>query len=757
MNKITGASCDFCPYSERPIVLPECVADVPTALIVGESPGDLEVKHGKPFVGPSGVLLDHTLRLFRADRSNIWITNAVLCHPPIDKAGLNHASHFCRGALLEIVNRARQRNEGIRVVALGSVAAEALGISRQLCFEQHNDVSVIALPHPAHVLRQNDQAAAFMMGLRKVFSRPSRNPVSLVGVHFVERAVDIPVEGSTAVVIDVETTGMDFMRDDVVLVGVGILRGMELEVFIIPREYVQSILRGKRLPNVGGHNFKFDLLFLQRFGVPIEVDWDTMVMAHLWNEYMPKGLKELSAYFFDAEDYRARLVGSLSGHFSVAIDQLSEYLCLDLYYTAGLYVRLSQLLKDRLHFAQFQAAVCRELTIMEHVGVHVDRERLDNARVTLLEDSKKLVSRLQAITGALDFNPNSPQQCARFLYQGGRKPPPGVKVDSENSTSMAVLDAFAQQGDVFAQTLIRYRRVQKMLSAYIDPITSLISDDERVHPNWRQTATVAGRISAANPSIQNVPRTDEGEDGSYGKLVRSLFTAGKGNVIVAVDGSQWELRTVAGESGDPFLIDVYKRNGDIHGEVAKAVFGPDYTKAQRTAIKHVVFGWLYGGSVESSAEVFQVPRASVAPYIERFNARFAHVVKWREEQLRIARKQGYLQSRAGRRFHFHLITYQNLSDLRKLTANYPIQGAASDLTMLALTLCGDYLRSLGAQPVIVVHDSIVVESPEEIAHKVARTVMDAFSVAGSTWYPELPWAAEAEVGSSWGEMSPLDV
>jgi DNA polymerase-1 len=723
------------------------VAERPRLVFVGESPGDAEVARGEPFVGASGKLLHAALDRFGVSREEVWITNAVLCAPGMfvgDKERLIVARDCCVGALLMLLQEARRRVENLRVGALGKIASETLGLESYLCWERRDGFEAIALPHPAYVLRSPDQASELFIGLRKMVTPRLYPGIEMGKITLVERPSDVDVTGGEVTVIDVESDGVNPFRNRVLLIGIGVLRGNVLDIYLVPERLAADVFKSTEFKNVGGHNFKFDTIFLRRYGGPTRVDWDTMLMAFAWNEYLPLGLKDLVEIFYDVPDYKKSLIEG-TDFTNVDMDALSEYLCLDLYYTVALRQLLLPTLRGREGFLRLLFDGATLLSHMEYVGVQVDMRRVEELIKLFEAECETLRRRLCTITGAVDFNPNSPKQCAAFLYNGESK-----------STAAAELHELAEQGNPFAQTLLKYRRVQKLLSTYLYPLRDLVDDNGRVHPQWRQTGAVTGRLSAANPSIQNIPRPDD-EEGSYGKLVRSVFTAREGCSLVAVDGSQWELRVTAGESGDAFMMDIYRKGGDIHGEVTRAVFGENYTKAQRAAVKRVVFGWLYGGSVESSAEVFQVPRDKVAPYVNRFNTTLAGAVRWREQQFEKARRMGFLQSRAGRRFHFPLITLQNMHDVRKRAVNYPIQGAASDLTIQAAIRCAERIQAIGGNIIILVHDSIVAEVPKGREREAAEIIIGSMVDEASNLYPEIPWDAEAEVGDNWGEMEELKI
>ena len=768
------ARCEICPLKNRDFVPPYIPPDSKTSdiLVVGESPGRTEVVLGRPFVGQSGNLLRQAMRRVGIDPDGVLMTNSVLCLPTDAKTlDIPLARNACRDALFNVVRNGI--SAGRRYIALfGREAADAFGVNDQFVWMYSAELSawMIALPHPAYILRRMSESPLFFQGIAKLARRSPYEPKMHLRTTWLDDPKKFPYDAiarAPYVVIDIETDTLDPSTARTIMVGIGVpINGRAFYAYIIPEERVVDMIPHiawmvrEHAAKLGGHNVKFDFVHLARYGVPIAFGWDTLPLAHAWNEHIPLGLKELSALFFDAVDWSKGVI--VRGRWAdVSQQEIGEYLSRDLYYTYLLHDHLRTMLgkqgRDGFVF-DFLPRVAVGLARMEHHGVCIDMPKLKELIKQFEDEQAALCRQLQAITGVPSFNPNSPQQCANYLYGTLKMPKKQVAGLSENSTAAAILNQMDQENP-FVRTLLRYRRVQKMLASYLRPLMELARPTPdglyRVHPQWRQTGTVTGRLSAANPSIQNIPRADEQEEGFYGKLVRDLFIAPPGHVLVAVDGSQWELRVAACESGDPFLIGVYQRGGDVHGEVSRAMFGEGYTKTQRSHAKRFVFSWLYGGSEESSAQVFQVPRSVVKQYVARFNEALKRAVEWRSEQYERARTQGYLQSRAGRRFHFPLIFSGNSDEVRKGAINYPIQGAASDLTLQAFIDCFDALLEIGAFPVILVHDSIVVEVPEDRKEEAAKIVVNALVKAAERVYPEIPWSAEAEYGSSWGSMHEL--
>jgi DNA polymerase-1 len=227
---------------------------------------------------------------------------------------------------------------------------------------------------------------------------------------------------------------------------------------------------------------------------------------------------------------------------------------------------------------------------------------------------------------------------------------------------------------------------------------------------------------------------------------------------VAVDGSQWELRTAACESGDPYLINAYAEGTDFHSALSDIFFPNGWTKEDRANVKRFVFAYAYGGSAESSASVFEIPKEGRDLLVARLNADLGTFIQWRKDQFVKARTKGVLRSRQGRTFHFPLIVDKNYRDVEKWSVNYTVSGPASDLVCVAAAQAGPGLRNMGVWPLFTVHDSLIMEAPEGQEFEAARYTAEFIEGHAASVYPEIPWVAEAEMSKdSWGAMKEVEL
>jgi DNA polymerase-1 len=278
----------------------------------------------------------------------------------------------------------------------------------------------------------------------------------------------------------------------------------------------------------------------------------------------------------------------------------------------------------------------------------------------------------------------------------------------------------------------------------------LADKEDRIHTTFTQNVTATGRLSSLNPNLQNIPvRTEEG------KRIRTGFIAPEGKVLVSADYSQFELRLAAILSGDQALIDDFNNDIDIHTKTASEAFHvpiSEVTKTQRRAAKVINFGVLYGMSVKglSDATGMSVPEAKV--FIDNYFKLRAPIKKKLEDILKQAREEGYVETYFGRRRPTPDVKSPNFlirQAAERAAANMPIQGTEADLMKRAMIEVDKALPK-GADLIMQVHDSLIVECDETIADDVAKILKEKMEAVA----PELKikLAVEISKGKNWGEL-----
>ncbi len=386
---------------------------------------------------------------------------------------------------------------------------------------------------------------------------------------------------------------------------------------------------------------------------------------------------------------------------------------------------------------------------MERTGVRVDERLFPEFAKKYKLELDSLSKRIYELAGVESFNLNSPFQLSDVLFEKLGYSPRGIKKNIRGgySTSAEVLERLAEEHEI-ARLVLRYREIQKLQSTYIDGIRPLVSGGI-VHTTYNQTMTTTGRLSSANPNLQNIPvRREEGRE------LRKLFIPREGNVFVDADYSQIELRLLAHFSGCKPLQQAYREGKDIHATTASQVFGVplgEVTPLMRRKAKAVNFGIIYGISAFGLAKDIGISNAEAQAYIEKYFATYSDVKQYMDENVRFAKENGYVTTVLGRRRYIPEIksTNYNLRTFGERAAmNMPLQGSSADIIKLAMIAVSRRLKEEGlrAKMVLQVHDELVLDTPKEEAERTAALLKEEMEHAIEL---EVPLIAEVSTGASW--------
>lgn len=386
---------------------------------------------------------------------------------------------------------------------------------------------------------------------------------------------------------------------------------------------------------------------------------------------------------------------------------------------------------------------------MEEKGMLIDREYFEKLREEYTAEVAKLEREIWQLAGK-EFNVNSPIQLSEVLFVDLKLPAKGIKKTTRGYSTGAKELAKLKNLHPIISKLIEYREAAKLLSTYIVPMPSLADEDGRIHTTFTQNVTATGRLSSKDPNLQNIPvRTEEG------KRIRTGFVAPAGRVLVSADYSQFELRLAAVLAEDEALIADFNKGVDIHTKTAAEAFGipvSEVTKNQRRAAKVINFGILYGMSVKGLAEAAKMPIGQAKEFIDNYFKLRAPVKRYLEKILQQARERGYVETCYGRRRPTPDVKSANFvvrQAAERAAANMPIQGTEADLMKRAMISVSEALPE-GAELVMQVHDSLIVECDEDLADKVSEILRAKMETVA----PELKvkLAVEVTIGSNWGEL-----
>ena len=390
----------------------------------------------------------------------------------------------------------------------------------------------------------------------------------------------------------------------------------------------------------------------------------------------------------------------------------------------------------------------RVLFEMEREGFYVDAEVLSDLGEWFTREVEESREAVYTLTGVRDFNLNSPRQLGEVLFEKLDLPKPQKKGATGYSTSAEVLEGLIPYHDCI-EPLLRYRRMAKLQSTYIDGLQKLRGADGRVHTTFDQTATVTGRISSMEPNLQNIPiRTEEGRE------IRRAFVAGEGNILLDADYSQIELRVLAHMSGDEAMCEAFNLGQDIHTRTAAEVHGvamEDVTPDMRRAAKAVNFGIVYGISGFGLARNARISRKEADYFIQMYFARYPGVRAFMDECVEKGRQLGYAETLFARRRELFELSSSNRnvrSFGERAAMNTPVQGTAADIIKLAMVRVSEKLLEGGykARLILQVHDELVVECPLSEADEVAALLQKTME---SVITLRVPLVAEVSRGKDW--------
>jgi DNA polymerase-1 len=394
-------------------------------------------------------------------------------------------------------------------------------------------------------------------------------------------------------------------------------------------------------------------------------------------------------------------------------------------------------------FRRIEMPLVPVLLGMERVGVGIDTGVLDSLAAETAEGTDALRREIFEMAG-VEFTIDSPKQLAEVLFEKLNLPPQ-KKTKTGYSTDASVLAALAPLHPI-AEKIVAYRELTKLRSTYIEALPRLCGGDGRLHTSFNQTVAATGRLSSSSPNLQNIPVRTE-----LGRRIRAAFVpADPGDLIVAADYSQIELRILAHLSEDEGLIQAFTGGEDFHTATAARVFGiaPDEVTAQmRGKAKAVNFGIVYGISAHGLAPKLGVGNAEAQATIDRYYAAYPKVRAYLDRVVADAHRDGFATTMFGRKRRIAELKSgnYNLRSFGERTAmNHPMQGSAADIMKLAMIEVERRLRSEGfsARMVLQVHDELVFEAPATEVPALSKVAAEAMSGVA-----ELRVPLEVSVGS----------
>jgi DNA polymerase-1 len=501
-------------------------------------------------------------------------------------------------------------------------------------------------------------------------------------------------------------------------------------------EKLRAALANGSLPKTI-HDYKAAIHAFDTMGIALEgVQHDTMLYSYLLDpSYSSHRLPEVALRRFNLK----------------LADEIAE--------AADITGRLSVVLREDVErggltklYEEIDLPLVPVLARMEHAGVKIDTSALAKMSSELEREIGIKATEIYQVAGT-EFNVGSPRQLGDVLFNRMNLPKP-VKYGKGRtiSTAVDVLETLAEDHPI-ARMVLDYRQLTKLKSTYVDALPALINPaTARLHTTFGQTGTATGRLSSANPNLQNIPIRTE-----LGRGIRAAFIAEPGHVLLTADYSQIELRLLAHFSGDPLLVEAYRRNDDIHTLTASQVFGIPplmVTPDHRRQAKVVNFGIVYGLSAFGLSQQLGIEPGEAKQFIQAYFEKYKGVRTFIDKTLEETRRELKVKTLFGRVRPIPDINSKNANQrgfAERTAVNTPLQGTAADLIKIAMIRIDDALREreLKSRMTLQVHDELVFEVPEnevEIMQSLVREQMEKVHTLA------VPLLVEMGVGPNWRDL-----
>ncbi len=518
---------------------------------------------------------------------------------------------------------------------------------------------------------------------------------------------------------------------------------------------LQPVIEDKSVPKIG-YDIKSTIKALYSLGMTLEgVGHDVLIGAFLLNSLRrEQALTELAQADLDYQgapledmptdelmERGAEVIGVIRALFDAQFAELTK----------------DPKLKDLS--INIEWPVIPVLAAMEYEGIHLDTSHL----VRINDQITDMISDLeQQIYGHAnqEFNIGSPHQLADILFTRLQLPATGIKKGKTGySTAASELDKL-RLGHPIINLITQWREVTKLKNTYIDTLPKMVDENSRLHTTYALTVAQTGRLSSNDPNLQNIPVRTE-----LGKQIRTAFTAGPGKVLVSADYSQFELRLAAYLADDKELIDMFNRDVDVHSATAVQIYGrelEDVTKNMRREAKVVNFGIIYGMSPHGLSIATGMTMAAAKTFIDKYFELRKPLLDYMNSLKDKARKDGYVETLFGRKRpmpDIHSSNFVVRQAAERAAINMPIQGTEADLMKMAMIKVQEKLDQSAnsnqqsaanrSRLLLQIHDSLIVECPEQMADKVAAMLKDTME---NIYKLPVKLTVDTSIGKNWGEL-----
>ena len=706
----------------------------------------------------------------------------TVCCPKVDELRALYAELDFKGFLADLNNLAPVESVASKQepqVQLANVARVKAGQQKKASLEGQGSLfgdlfAPIADAPTADVaepVAEEVQADLFANSFDTV-STVSHKYTTIFTADALRKVVD-EVAGQSHFCFDLETTGFDMFGDRIVGLS---LATKAHEAWYVPfghnadvrprndieAEYasiLRPIFENENIAKVG-QNMKFDILFLRALGIEVKgAKWDTMLMHYLLDAESRHGMDALAERYLNYSPISIEtLIGKGAKQLTmdmVGVERVAEYASEDADVTLQLYDVLRPMLEKEASLAklyhEIEEPMIGVLADMEWEGVTIDSNALRNYSLVLSQKLSAIEAEIREISGEAEININSSRQLGEMLFAKMRiTDKPKMTKTKQFCTDEEYLQSFAGEHKV-VDLILEYRGLKKLLSTYVDSLPQLVNPvTGHIHTSYNQAVTATGRLSSANPNLQNIPVRED-----VGRPIRAAFVpSDERHELLSADYSQVELRLMAHLSGDENLCEAFREGKDIHSATAARIYKKsleEVTSEERRRAKTANFGIIYGISAFGLSQRLRIPRAEAKQLIEGYFESYPKVKEYMDNVVADARDKGYVETLFGRRRYLADIDSRN-ANARALAErnaiNAPIQGTAADIMKMVMVNVARRFKAEGIRSRITmqVHDEIVVDLLRSEREKVEQIVREEMEGAAKL---SIPLTAECGVGENW--------
>ena len=571
------------------------------------------------------------------------------------------------------------------------------------------------------------------------------------------------------IALDTETDSLDFTVANLVGISVSAKVGEAAYIPIqhdyegAPKQLSKKMVIEKlkplleKVPVVGQH-IKFDRNVLAQHGLELNnIGSDSMLMSYVLDSTATRHNLDAMAKFYlnyettTYEEVAGKGVKQITFN-QVNLDSGSHYAAED----ADITLRCYELLKEKLSqkpelekvLSEIDLPMIKVLSEVEQNGALIDPEVLRIQSNNLGQRISGLEEKAFSEAGK-EFNLASTKDLREIFFEEMNMPVMKKTPGGQPSTDESVLQDLARDYEL-PKILLEHRTLAKLKNTYTDSLPEQISPTTgRIHTSYLQAVTTTGRLSSADPNLQNIPiKTEEG------RMIRNAFVAPKGQKLLSIDYSQIELRIMAHLSKDKGMISAFQNGEDIHSATATEVFGNPGEAASeqdRRSAKAINFGLIYGMSAFGLGKALGIPRNMAQEYIDSYFAKYPGVKLYMEQTKEIAREKGFVETLFGRRLYLPGIhSGRTRQAAERAAINAPMQGTAADIMKIAMINIQDWLEKEKAQAkmILQVHDEVILEVASKDADSVATKISEIMSQAAQL---SVPLEVESGIADNWGE------